>query len=183
MMWDSLDKTEVRKRVGERVRELRKQHGMTLRQLAEAVTDASHGTLRWTPDTVTNIQAGSGARVVQIEDAIALARVFGCTLDELLLKKPERPVSTGPGRPRVGEYDITAGIGFAAQSQSERLPAWPPAPGQKRRLETQAERAGISRAAMLRVTTAIGLNVVEGMDDGEVRRLTPPQDWQESEPD
>ncbi|WP_331513207.1 helix-turn-helix transcriptional regulator [Mycobacterium sp.] len=83
-----LDLDSVKRRVGNAIRELRLQAGITQKELAEAMVNAGHTT--WTNDTVSRIQRGRN-RTPHLDELLALSRIFGVTADDLLVSALGEP--------------------------------------------------------------------------------------------
>ncbi len=151
----------VNLRIGARVRELRDAAGLSLKALAQRMTEAGHD---WTWQTVNRVQGGLERRLL-VAEVVSLARIFGVTTDDILMVPlaevdRARPLPRTPRR-RVGAFPEDLSPGLSKLGQSERLPPFPPAPGQIERLEALAEELGVSRAEALRRAMEVGLRAYE----------------------
>jgi transcriptional regulator with XRE-family HTH domain len=81
-------------RFGEKLRTLRTQQGMTLKELAVALGHAAHGYIS---------ELESGKKLPTVEFVLSVAQLFGVTTDELLKDNLELKVSSEKRRNK-GDY-------------------------------------------------------------------------------
>lgn len=76
--------------LGRRIRDLRKAAHLTQRELAIMMNEYDEA-FGWSYTTVAEIQRPNGTRTATVDEAVALADIFGITVDELLRQTPPPP--------------------------------------------------------------------------------------------
>lgn len=69
--------------IGENIRQKREDHGLSQKKLAEAIESGENTVVGWEKDK----NAPPGDKVV------AMAKLFGCSTDEILMERHERDIS------------------------------------------------------------------------------------------
>jgi transcriptional regulator with XRE-family HTH domain len=155
-----LDLAGMKRRVGDAIRELRMQSGLTQDKLAEKMRAANHTT--WTADTVSAVQTGRN-RSVHLDELLTLSRIFGVTTDEILtgaLGEPKLPAQAQE-HPAVELLDGEV-IKYVAEMPPFQAAAWHrvgsrSVPAQREEIEALADRAGVKRNEMCRRLWAIAI--------------------------
>lgn len=149
------------RRVGQRLRELRTERRLKMREVAERMVAAGHE--QWTTDTVSAIETGR-ARKPSFLELLHMADIYQTAVDDILrpalgreaLAKPPPPLPSGR---RIGTPAATPGLG--GRGQSERMNPYPLWPGQKDRYKALADRKGWTLADAARHCGEVGLRAYE----------------------
>jgi len=147
-----LDLDSTKRRVGDALRELRMQAGLTQDKLADKMRTAGHST--WTADTVSAVQTGRN-RSVHLDELLTLSRIFGVTTDELLagaLGEPDLPEPVQASPPPAVELLDENTVKYVAE-----MPPFQGGEGQREEIEELALRAGVPRNQMCRQLWAVAI--------------------------
>lgn len=99
LRYNKIERQVIQVQIGEKIKQMRKDKGYSQEKLAEALGVSRQAVTKWENDT----------GIPDIENIISLAKIFGISTDELLLKERNQPVSDSPNLSgSVTEYDIDA---------------------------------------------------------------------------